>query len=1640
MERIVNRRRLLLGTVIVLVALVGLGVIALPGIVRWVAVGQLAKATGRTVTLDTVELSLFQGRLALRGLRVLDRDGAPLAALDRADVRFRPGALLRGQGHITDAAFRTLTVRIVRTGPNEFNVSDLLSRRTEKGGAAPALTIDRLALTESSVVIEDRTLTPARTWRVDALEFHARGASTVAGAPPGEATLTAVAAGSPITLAVTDVRLSPMSFRAALTARELDASLAALYLPPSSPLTPVHGKLSVSATVEQTADGTYVALDAGFAGVELHRPGQASAYLTAPAVQVKVENLRLHAGRVDLGRLAVDGGAVDLEDTRLQPVRRWRVDGIALEARNLSSARDAAPGVATARAATSGARLEVWVGNVRLAPLELNATAIIRNVDLALARLYLPPELPVHPERGVVNATVRVDHDARGGTRAVLDAGLSDIELQRPAHFVTAPAVRVTVEDITLEGGAVAIGRAAVTSDRLTLEERTVKPVRTWPVRNLVVEAKDLSSRRDAVQGVASVRATVAGAAASIYVTGARLQPLELRATAILRDIDAGLLRFYLPDDVPVELGRGAVNATVEVDHTAVGTKLTGDATLTGLRAHGRGPFATLAVAAPSARLTIAEGRREGEALSIGRVELTGTGTLTDSRGPAARFDFSRIHVATEGLTWPVTAPARVALSMRFQDRGELDGSGTARLTAPLPTIAWAADLALKFRGVDLTPLAVYVPAAAGLGGRVRANVAATLAYAGTLTAHVRGDVGGARFALVEGQRAVLSLRSINARGLDLQWPERMTIKQLRLREPFGLVTRDPAGAVRLAARFGTPAAGASPAPGPGTQPPGPGRAPLPEIAIDEVVVEDGSATFVDESASPPVRVDLPRMHLTLRSVTWPAIAPVQLALEGTFPSGGTVKAEGTATAEPLSVDLTIECQEADLAPLQPYMGFRARVGGRLSANLTVAGQLAPAPKLKVKGDAGLRSLDISDGQRSVITADRVRVTGIDADWPTRVAADRVRVRRSWALIERDQQGGFLLRRLLERPGPPQPLGPPSPTPPGPLGPPLPSVEFSFREGIFDEQAATIVDGAMTPPVRIEVAGARLAVRDFSYPQRALTKVDLKSPMPAGGQLDVAGTVRLAPMELEARAVLDGVAIDPVQQYVPIEGRLSGKVTGDLAVKLALEPTTMQIVGEARLQAFRLNDGERAVVTVGRVQTTGIDVDWPRRITLQKVVLRRPRLLIERDASGEIRLRRLVTPRWMTAAAAPSGGPAAPSSDAGPPSAPASVAAAARKAAALGPTIDIATLSLEKALARFVDYTPDPDYAEELEDLDVTFSPLTTTPGQRTKFAATGTISGGSFKLQGEGAYGERPVLDMKLEIRNLVVPRANPYLKMHTAWTATSGSLDVTGEYKLDGTQLETRHDVVARGLEVMPVDERDEVARRVGLPFGMLVSLLKDSRGEIKLSLPVSGDLSTREFEYNEAFWASIRNLSIRLIALPFSKIGSLFFSDDSKVKAVALAPVVFEPGTDRLAPGMDPHLARVADFLRGSPAVKIVLEPILIETDIQALKRAKVMGHLTGPGEGSALDRAQRDYKLRWPDRPAPATLEAAVAELATAETLPPDAMRALATRRIETVRQSLMRAGGVDATRLPGTARRTPLVEGAGDPRVEFDLRS
>src|SRR5262245_19564122 len=75
----------------VLLAVLILGAVvlaALPEFVRRVAVNQASKLTGRTVTLNDVDLNVFTGLLALKGLRFAKRDvNERTVELERLDVR-----------------------------------------------------------------------------------------------------------------------------------------------------------------------------------------------------------------------------------------------------------------------------------------------------------------------------------------------------------------------------------------------------------------------------------------------------------------------------------------------------------------------------------------------------------------------------------------------------------------------------------------------------------------------------------------------------------------------------------------------------------------------------------------------------------------------------------------------------------------------------------------------------------------------------------------------------------------------------------------------------------------------------------------------------------------------------------------------------------------------------------------------------------------------------------------------------------------------------------------------------------------------------------------------------------------------------------------------------------------------------------------------------------------------------------------------------------------------------------------------------------------------------------------------------------------------------------------------------------------
>jgi hypothetical protein len=373
----------------------------------------------------------------------------------------------------------------------------------------------------------------------------------------------------------------------------------------------------------------------------------------------------------------------------------------------------------------------------------------------------------------------------------------------------------------------------------------------------------------------------------------------------------------------------------------------------------------------------------------------------------------------------------------------------------------------------------------------------------------------------------------------------------------------------------------------------------------------------------------------------------------------------------------------------------------------------------------------------------------------------------------------------------------------------------------------------------------------------------------------------------------------------------------------------------------------------------------------------------------------------------------------------------------------VGELAVDEGFVRFVDRTTRPAFAEEASRIAVTGRSLGTVRNGKGPFALTGRLSGGTpFEIKGTVGALTGPVnLDLEGKLTDFPLPRVNPYSNKLIGWIARRGAFGTTVRYRVTDNALNATNDIVLGQPDFAPSRSGDEVRDRVGVPLGTLISLLKNARGEVRLSVPVTGNVATRQFDFSDAFWEALRKTAIGVLALPVSWVGKIFYTEDARVETIQIWPVYFEPGTTNFAPGFDKQAQRVGGFLRDAPGVNLAMKSVLTVDDIAALKRDVVRQRLEGAareaGQGGAEAAAARLFAERFPGRPAPGGLDAMVAELAKDEPNPDAAAKALSTRRMEATRTQLQTAARIEPARLHVTEGLVP-VEGGGRGRVEFEI--
>jgi hypothetical protein len=303
---------------------------------------------------------------------------------------------------------------------------------------------------------------------------------------------------------------------------------------------------------------------------------------------------------------------------------------------------------------------------------------------------------------------------------------------------------------------------------------------------------------------------------------------------------------------------------------------------------------------------------------------------------------------------------------------------------------------------------------------------------------------------------------------------------------------------------------------------------------------------------------------------------------------------------------------------------------------------------------------------------------------------------------------------------------------------------------------------------------------------------------------------------------------------------------------------------------------------------------------------------------------------------------------------------------------------------------------------------------------------------------------DLAGTVQNFPLPIANPYVEKLTSWIISGGKFSARTHYQLEGDRLNAEHEMKFAGLRVERSRATDEGQQRLGVPLGLAVALLKDRHGDIDFTIPLHGTLSDRNFDWADAMWAGARQVIVKLIVSPFNAIGRAFTGTGDKIEKLEVDPVTFAAASSVIAPPMEAHLTRVADFLRRAPSLTLTLRPAVSASDVDALKEQEINARVEQLQRGRGLRDLSEAMKVYAREQLSGATLPERVEDqfalLKSRAPVPTGPLDNVLKSRTDAVRERLVKAEGIPAERLtvavPSAAAAASAASGEG--RVEFGL--
>lgn len=837
-----------------------------------------------------------------------------------------------------------------------------------------------------------------------------------------------------------------------------------------------------------------------------------------------------------------------------------------------------------------------------------------------------------------------------------------------------------------------------------------------------------------------------------------------------------------------------------------------------------------------------------------------------------------------------------------------------------------------------------------------------------------------------------------------------------------------------------------------------------PDVSIDSFEMAQSSVKVTDNIGATPAIVSITPIHAQLGYFSLTSGTASSYSLTASLGGGGTIDFKGGVDYAHKQATSTVTIDQIDLPALQSFAQsiLAAKVtGGKLSATASVKTDFSSAFNVHVEpASVSLDdfALSTSNGRDKPLQWNKLDIAIGQVDLASRQATiNEIRTDGIRVSVIRERDGKLSLVDLLAKPAPPplsrretaaerrererlererrdrerveererhrgQPVQAKAPA--------AKPWQFRIASIAIEKTDAEIEDASAPRAVKIALSPLNLHLKDVTSDFAKPFSVDLDGSLNRRGTIKITGTAAIAPLKANLRVVTQRLDLSPADPYVSSHLNATIKsalLTMNGAVGLAQERKNIRITYRGDVTIGNLATLDKLTsepfLRWRALSVTRIDADigaGPPKVHIGAVALSDFYSRIILNQTGKLNLKDITAnpnaaPKSLTEAQPQEQAPAAeatPSSPTGQP---------------IPADIALGRITLQGGKIDYSDFFIQPNYTANLTGITGKVGAFGTRSTSPADVELHGQVNGSApIEITGSvNPLAPTAYVDIKANADGIELTGLTAYSTRYTGYPITKGTLTVNVHYTLDQGNLTADNHIF---IDQLTFGDRVANSTATNLPIRLAVSLLKNSKGEIDVDVPVSGSLKDPQFSIGSVILHAFMNLIVKAATSPFSLLSSAFGGGKQD-----LSYVEFAPGSAALSADSNSRLDTLIQALQERTGLKVNIEgrvdPALDPEGLidQAMKAQKLKDTSGSGGDLASVTIAPAEYDKYLTRAYKAAKFKKPTNFLGLDKSLPPDEMkkqmiaatsdsdlRALADARANAVRAYL--SAKIDPARL------------------------